>query len=244
VDKPRCPDNQARHLTEEHLRKLLTVVEDARERAILLTLVLLGLRRSELLHLDARDVDLSANRIHIRNAKGGKSRVLPVPSDLRPALQQYIAEHRPDGHHPLFLGCHGRRLSRSALGRLFDKWLQAAGLQDEGLTPHSCRHGAATRWLRAGLNLRDVQLLLGHADISVTARYLHSSVDDIAAQIDAKVPSIDSAGGPSCRRPTVEPMWQDVLTQLTQQQRQALLSVAKSMLADGKPAHDRDARRP
>jgi site-specific recombinase XerD len=231
VDKPRCPERHPHPLTEERLKRLLAVVQDTRERAILLTLALLGVRRGELLQLNVRDVDLTANRIHIQHAKGGRYRVLPIPAQLKPALEQYLAEHLRPADEALFLGCHGRRLSRSALGRLFDGWLQAAGLADEGLTPHSCRHGAALRWLKAGLSLRHFQLLLGHRDIAVTAGYLRLTVDDLAEQLATKVPSVNREREAGLGCSAIDPVWDDLLSRLSEPQRQALLSVARSMAA-------------
>ncbi|MEA3401055.1 MAG: tyrosine-type recombinase/integrase [Armatimonadota bacterium] len=236
VDRPRCPDPQPVCLTDDQLRRLLDVVADARERAILLTMALLGLRRSEVLKLNVGDVDLAAARLHVREAKGGKSRVLPIPSELRPALEEHLKAQDRGPDEPLFLGCHGRRLSRSALARLFNKWLNTAGLADRGLTPHSARHGAATRWLQSGLSLRHVQLLLGHADIAVTAGYLHVSVDDIAEQLEAKVSVLDTNDRTPVGGQSLPSRWADVLSRLTDDQQQVLMDVARSMLS----AHDTD----
>ena len=232
VDRPRCPESQPVCLNDDHLQRLLEVVEDRQERALLLTMALLGLRRSEVLKLNLGDVDFATARVHIHNSKGGKSRVLPIPSELRPVLQEHLAGGHRSGEEPLFLSKHGRRLSRSALARLFAGWLAAADLADRGLTPHSCRHGAATRWLKAGLNIRDVQLLLGHGDIGITARYLHVTIDDLAEELEAKVSLVAEERRDSQPTGSREDRdgWENLLSRLSSDQREALMAVAQSMV--------------
>ena len=237
VDRPRCPDSQPVCLRDDQLTRLLQVVEDTRERAILLTMALLGLRRSEVLGLNVGDVDLVTARLHVRHTKGGKSRMLPIPSELRPALKEHMDAQQRGADEPLFLGAHGRRLSRSALARLFSKWLHDAGLADQGLTPHSARHGAATRWLKAGLSVRHVQLLLGHSSLDVTSRYIHLTLDDIAAELENHVSALghedDEQAGADGHIPAE---WARVLGRLSHEQRAALMAVARSMTADAEGA--------
>jgi len=237
VDRPRCPDSQPVCLRDDQLRRLLQVTGDTRERGILLTMALLGLRRSEVLDFNVGDVDLATARLHVRHAKGGKSRMLPIPSELRPALKEHMDAQQRRADEPLFLGAHGRRLSRSALARLFSRWLHDAGLADQGLSPHSCRHGAATRWVKAGLSLRNVQLLLGHSSLDVTSQYTHLTVDDIAAELEANVSALgheddEQAGADS----QISSEWARVLGRLSHEQGAALMAVARSMTADAEGA--------
>ena len=229
VDRPRCPDTQRPHLTPEQMGRLLEVVEQTSERAILLLLCLLGLRRSEVLNLDIGDIDLAAGRIHIRRSKGGRSRTLPIPSGLQPVLQSHVAERDSGPESPLFVSCRGNRFSRSVLSRVFGKWLKLAGLDGLGLSPHSCRHGAATRWLNSGLNIVEVQHLLGHASVDVTGRYCHASLSQIAAAIESKVPALGTSPSP-VSADGVPTEWHDVLAELDADQRAALLTLARSMV--------------
>ena len=230
VDRPRCPDSHRAYLTEAQMARLLDVVHDTHERAILLLLCLLGLRRSEVVNLDSGDVDLVASSIQIRQSKGGRSRSLPIPSDLGPVLAAHLAERQGAPSDPLFLSYHRNRLSRSALARLFARWLREAGLEGLGLSLHSCRHGCASRWLKSGLTIVEVQHLLGHRSVDVTGQYCHTSLDETAAALEAKVAPL---GQNVPDRPAVTddvpPQWREVLSRLSGEQSDALLTIARSM---------------
>ena len=76
---------------------------------------------------------------------------------------------------------------------MMKQWVDHAGLGDKGYTLHSLRHGAATRWLNSGLNVRDVQELLGHAQLNTTATYLHTDPSRIAAEMEQKLPPVRAA---------------------------------------------------
>lgn len=236
VHRPGRPHHQPRALSEQQVTSMLRVVRDCRDKAMLLLLVGLGLRRGELLKLDGGDVDLHARRLHIRSGKGNKERVLPIPAEVQALLEQYLEEHPRAPNEPLFLSGHGRRLSRSALARLFGRWLEDAGLKGLGLSPHACRHFAATRWLGSGLTLPEVQMILGHSGVAVTGRYVHVEVHDIASKLDTVSVGTPPAEKSRAEDPVLDPAWYGILSRLTQEQRQALLSVARSMLADSTPS--------
>ena len=228
VDRPRCPDTQRPHLTPEQMGRLLEVVEQTNERAILLLLCLLGLRRSEVLKLNIGDVEVATGRLHVLQSKGGHSRILPIPSDLTPVLQAQLSDRDSGPEDPLFVSSRSNRLSRSVLARLFGKWLKLAGLDGLGLSPHSCRHGAASRWLNSGLNIIEVQHLLGHSSVDVTGRYCHASLSQIAAAIESKVPALGASPSP-VSADGVPTEWHGVLAKLDDKQREALLTIARSM---------------
>jgi len=228
VDRPRCPDNRRAHLTEEQMVRLLEVVQETDERAILLLLCLLGLRRSEVVNLNCGNVDLASVRLAIIQSKGGHSRTLPIPADLEPVLRAQLAQRNAAPHEPLFLSHTNRRLSRSVLARMFSRWLARAGLQGLGLSPHSCRHGAASRWLRAGLSIIEVQWLLGHRSVNTTGRYCHAALDDISAAMAEKLRPLGQQMRTAATE--VDGEWREVLQQLTPEQDAALLTLARSML--------------
>ena len=232
VDRPRCPDRHRAYLTEAHMAGLVEVVRDTQERAILSSLCLLGLRRSEVVNLDCGDVNLAAGTLHIRQSKGGRSRLLPVPDDLAPALDDHLTERKGGPSDPLFLSSHHKRLSRTSLARLFSRWLKEAGLEGLGLSLHSCRHGCASRWLKSGLTIVQVQHLLGHQSVDVTGKYCHVSLDETAASIAAKVAPL---GQPQIAPPASDaPLdWGAVLGQLDEAQASALLTLARSMVGPG-----------
>ncbi|MBU0610933.1 MAG: tyrosine-type recombinase/integrase [Armatimonadetes bacterium] len=196
IRAPRVPKPLVSYVTDPDLRRMLEVCRDARERTILLTLAHAGLRRSEVVALDVNDVDFSARRLLIRESKGGKSRAIPLVQELSLPLQAYIISRPASATSALFLSRTAKRLTQTTLQRLFQRLVRAAGLGDRGYSLHSLRHGAATRWLRAGLNVRDVQVLLGHQSIETTARYLHSDLDLIANELATKVPPIEVPPSP------------------------------------------------
>jgi len=236
VDRPRLPDTRRAHLTEEHMSRLAAVVDRTDEQAILLLLCSLGLRRSEVVNLNCGDVDLAGRRLEIIQSKGGHSRTVPIPDELAPALEAQLAERNAGPRDPLFLSQSGQRLSRSVLARLFGRWLAAAGLEGLGLSPHSCRHGAASRWLKAGLTIVEVQQLLGHRDVGTTGRYCHASLDEIASTISEKLRPIGQQPDPATTT-TAPGEWGEILGQLTADQETALLALARSMVGGG-PARD------
>ena len=234
VDRPRLPDTRRAHVTEEHMSRLAAVVDRTDEQAILLLLCSLGLRRSEVVNLNCGDVDLAGRRLEIILSKGGRSRTLPIPEELAAALEAQLAARGAGPHDPLFVSQTGQRFSRSVLGRLFSRWLADAGLDGLGLSPHSCRHGAASRWLKAGLTIVEVQALLGHRDTSTTGKYCHASLDDISAAMSEKLRPIGQHPG-LATAPTAPGEWGEILGQLSPEQETALLSLARSMVG-GAPA--------
>lgn len=120
---------------------------------------------------------------------------MPLTAQLRMALREHLRRRQETDCDALFPSSAGTPLSPTQLQRLFDRWLAAAGLEAKGYTLHSLRHAAATRWMRAGMNLRDVQEMLGHEDVGTTSRYLHASPEHIRSELIQKVPSI-GAGPP------------------------------------------------
>jgi site-specific recombinase XerD len=143
-----------------------------RDRLLLALFAYGGLRRSELLGLDLDDLDLDRRLIRVRNAKGGRQRVVPVHPGLVPLLLAYLAA-RPDTYDPaLFVGVHGKRLSPTILATTFRRYATIAGVDErKRITPHTLRHAFATELLGAGANLRQIQELLGHKHLDSTQRY-------------------------------------------------------------------------
>ena len=146
-----------------------------RDRAILEVLYGCGLRASELSGLDRRAVLLDDELLRVFG-KGGKERLVPILGTAAEALAAYLDRGRADlvGRMPtpaVFLNVHGGRLSRQSVHTICEKYGRLAGI--EGLHPHTLRHSFATHLLEGGADLRAVQELLGHADISTTQLYTH-----------------------------------------------------------------------
>ncbi len=143
-----------------------------RDRLLLALFAYGGLRRSELLGLDCDDVDLDRRLIRVRNAKGGRQRVVPILPGLVPLFLAYAATRPPTSDPALFLGVHGRRLTPSIMAPTFRRYATAAGVNKrKRITPHTLRHVFATELLGAGANLRQIQELLGHKHLDSTQRY-------------------------------------------------------------------------
>ena len=151
-----------------------------RDRAILETLYSTGMRVSELVSLDVRDVDFFAEIVRAMG-KRRKERICPVGSYALKALRAYLAARgisqveAPACSEPLFLNMQkGTRLTSRSVGRMLTKRLAEANLSTKA-TPHSLRHSFATHMLDRGADMRSIQELLGHASLSSTQIYTHLS---------------------------------------------------------------------
>jgi len=168
-----------------------------RDRALVELLYGAGLRVSELVALDVRDVDLRAREVRVWG-KGGKERVVPLPSAAREALAAYLDARRHAGvlAEPLFSALRGRgaklaarpvRLGVRDVRRLLRTRQLQAGVAD-AVHPHRLRHSYATHLLDMGADLRSIQELLGHASLSTTQKYTAVSVEHLLRVYDAAHP--------------------------------------------------------
>jgi site-specific recombinase XerD len=149
-----------------------------RDKALLELAYACGLRISEIPALVLDSLQQTILNIH---GKGNKERRVPVGSKARLALDAYLVSERPHLARPwsestLFLSGRGKSLSRAAVHRIIQKYVKRAGLPAQ-ITPHALRHTFATDLLNGGANLRLVQELLGHSNITTTERYTHVSND-------------------------------------------------------------------
>jgi integrase/recombinase XerD len=137
-----------------------------------------GLRVSEAVGLGKTDVDLE-RRIVRATGKGSKERIVPIGRPAAEALRRYLARGRPHldrRHRPeLFLNAKGGGLTRAGVFLVLRRLAQKAGLDPERVHPHLLRHSFATHLLEGGADLRSVQEMLGHADLSTTELYTHVS---------------------------------------------------------------------
>lgn len=148
-----------------------------RNQAIVELFYSTGLRLSELQGLNTRDVDLIGDQVRVRG-KGRKERIVPVGRTAIGALRAYEAERRAKpkspGNDALFVSAQGRRLSARQIQNIVRRALVQAA-DDSGLSTHSLRHSFATHLLDAGADLLAVKELLGHASLSTTRIYTHTS---------------------------------------------------------------------
>jgi len=156
--------------------------ESARNRAILELFYSTGMRLGELVGLDLDDVDLVADQARVRG-KGKKERLLPVGRPAVAALRQYLGR-REDlarevagaDRRAMFISARGRRLTPRTVQRVVRVFLDAVS-EGQDVRTHSLRHSFATHLLDSGADLRAVQELLGHASLSTTQIYTHTSVE-------------------------------------------------------------------
>jgi site-specific recombinase XerD len=155
-----------------------------RDRLLLALFAFAGLRRSELLGLDWDDVDLERRLLKVRNAKGGRQRVVPIHPALGPLFVDYLAVRSPDTERALFVGVQGRRLSPTILTQTFLRYARAAGVTErKRVTPHTLRHVFASELLHAGANLRQIQELLGHRHLDSTQRYTRVTAHELRGAV-------------------------------------------------------------
>jgi integrase/recombinase XerD len=170
-------------LTEQQVEALLqapNLEEDLglRDRAMIELMYASGLRVSEMIHLKLIHLRLNEGIIHIMGGKGNKERLVPFGGEAAQYLQQYLEQARPQllqnqTSEYLFIGRHTANcLTRQAFWYVIKRYAQIAGIPGH-LSPHTLRHAFATHLLNHGADLRVVQLLLGHADISTTQIYTH-----------------------------------------------------------------------
>ena len=144
-----------------------------RDHAMLELLYATGIRVSELISLDLKDLNLSAG--FIRCASRGKERIIPLYHTAVKALQDYVRDIRPQliadgGEQALFVNMNGERMSRQGFWKIIKHYQEKAGIQKD-ITPHTLRHSFAAHLLENGADLRSIQEMLGHADISSTQIY-------------------------------------------------------------------------
>ena len=183
VDPPKRAPRFPRSLSEADVEALLGAPDVAtslglRDRAMLETLYATGLRVSELVALKTFEVNLDANVIRVMG-KGSKERLVPLGEEAAHWISRYL-EQRKSSANALFITGRGRGMTRQAFWHLIRRY-GARAIPGKKLSPHVLRHAFATHLINHGADLRVVQLLLGHADISTTQIYTHVARERLKA---------------------------------------------------------------
>jgi len=183
LDRPRVHRHMPEVLTADECRRLLAAPDLAtelgvRDAAMLYTLYATGLRVSELVSLRLQDVQWELQAIRTIG-KGNKERIIPVAAPALAALRWYVQEIRPRlatraEEDAVFLTRRGRRMTRVWFWKLLKGCCLTAGIR-RNVSPHTLRHSFATHLLEGGADLRAIQEMLGHADLSTTQIYTHVS---------------------------------------------------------------------
>ncbi len=190
---------------EKKLPKILTISEveqllkqpngllptGLRDKAMLELLYATGIRVSELISLNISDINLDMGYIKCYG-KGAKERIVPLGSIAAKCVQDYTGKGRPKlvrtyDEAALFVNHHGNRLTRQGFWKIIKKYAQEANIHKD-ITPHTLRHSFATHLLENGADLRSVQEMLGHADISTTQIYTHVTKNHLKEVYDKAHP--------------------------------------------------------
>jgi len=162
-------------------------ISGLRDRALLETLYSTGIRVSELVGLDADDVDFISGVIKVLG-KGSKERIVPIGEPALNAMRKYIDKRRDvKDKDAVFLNKSGKRLTDRSVRRVVDKHIRTCSMA-EHISPHSLRHSFATHLLDRGADLRSVQELLGHMNLSTTQIYTHVTMERLKSVYDKAHP--------------------------------------------------------
>jgi integrase/recombinase XerD len=188
---PRLQRALPKTLAEDEVEALLNAPKHdtplgSRDRAMLEMMYATGLRVSELIALPLAAISLRDGVVRIEHGKGNKTRLVPLGEMAQAALQAYLEGYRAQllggRSHPIaFVNANGEPLTRQGFWFIVKRYAARAGIASERLSPHVLRHAFATHLVNHGADLRVVQLLLGHADITTTQIYTHVAKARLAA---------------------------------------------------------------
>jgi integrase/recombinase XerD len=169
--KLKLPDVLPRAMNPSDVQKLLSAIDDIRDRALILLLLRTGMRIGEALGLRLNDLDMPDRKVHLfQGEKNSMGRVVYLSDDVLSALKIWLRQ-RDQNKEFLFYGNSNKPVCYSTGRSRFVKYIQKAGLEQKGYTVHCLRHTFASELLNAGMRLECLQQLLGHQDIEVTRRY-------------------------------------------------------------------------
>jgi integrase/recombinase XerD len=201
LDSPKVKKRLPKALSHDLVNRLLdeagkySTPKGQRDKALLELLYASGMRVSELVLLDIGDVNLASGNVRCFG-KGDKERIIPVYDRAVEALGKYLQTGRPrlmknPNEKALFLNHRGKRLTRQGLWLIIKRYAEEIGISSE-VTPHTLRHSFATHMLSGGAGLREVQKLLGHANISTTQVYTHVNSERLREVYDESHPRAES----------------------------------------------------
>ncbi len=177
IERPRAERKLPNVLSKEEVGTLLSSIKNLKHKAMLSLIYACGLRRSELLELKPNDIDSRRGVVIIRQAKGRKDRMVPLPNKILHLLREYYKAYRPSKW--LFEGqIKGAQYSPTSLSKILKNGLEAAGIK-KPVSLHWLRHSFATHLLEKGTDVRIIQELLGHKSSKTTEIYTHVSIASI-----------------------------------------------------------------
>lgn len=181
LETPKCPQKLPRVLSEEEVDRLMQAPQGTnplqlRDKAILELLYATGMRVSELVNLNVQQLNLELAYVRCFG-KGNKERIIPLGAFAAESIKIYLKKGRPflirnPQETTLFINYHGKHMTRQGIWKMIKKRAGESRIGKE-ITPHTLRHSFATHLLANGADLRSVQELLGHTDVSTTQIYTH-----------------------------------------------------------------------
>ena len=194
VELGKIPERTVEVLSREELERIFQAVDKTasagyRDTAILETLYSTGIRVSELIGINIGDVDFISGVIKVLG-KGRVQRLTPIGDKALSAIRGYMDERPTHGQgkiQAVFLNKFGKRLTDRSVRRIVDKYIKVAAIKEK-ISPHSLRHSFATHLLNRGADLRSVQELLGHKNLSTTQIYTHVSAERLKSVYDKAHP--------------------------------------------------------
>ena len=181
INNPKLPKKLPDVLSEKDISLIINSIQESsqfyqRDKAIIELLYSCGIRVTELCNLEMSNLFIDEDLIRVMG-KGNKERLLPLGIRSKKYLDDYIKHSRnshikKSGSSFVFLSINGNQLTRAMINIILNKWTQVSGLK-KSVSPHKLRHSFATHLLEGGADLRFVQALLGHSDISTTQIYTH-----------------------------------------------------------------------
>lgn len=202
VATPRIERKLPSHLSMEDAVRFIETPDlntdlGKRDRAILEFLYATGMRVSELVNLNLKDIDFREKLVRV-TGKRKKQRILPFADAALQAVMYYLNEARfvflnncppaERDEHAVFLNYQGTRITSRSIGRMIDKYITICSDINKHISPHSLRHSFATHLLDSGADLRDIQELLGHARLSTTQIYTQVSMEKLIEVYDRAHP--------------------------------------------------------
>ncbi|MEK6906602.1 MAG: site-specific tyrosine recombinase/integron integrase [Nanoarchaeota archaeon] len=164
-------------LSKEEVKKLLSSLDTKKSKLMISLMYACGMRVSEIVNLTVNDFDLTQKTGKIRQAKGKKDRVFNIPSFLFKDLEEQLEEQKKNKREYFFTGPKGKLSSRN-LQKIVSRVAKRAGIKKD-VHCHTLRHSFATHLLEDGVDIRMIQELLGHSDISTTQIYTHVSSEEL-----------------------------------------------------------------
>ena len=181
INNPKLPKRLPDVLSEKEISLIINAIQESsqfyqRDKAIIELLYSCGIRVTELCNLEMSNLFIDEDLLRVMG-KGNKERLLPLGIRSKKYLDDYIKHSRnshikKSGSSFVFVSRNGNQLTRAMINIILNKWTQASGLK-KSVSPHKLRHSFATHLLEGGADLRFVQALLGHSDISTTQIYTH-----------------------------------------------------------------------